>query len=212
MAVRRPRRNARADKSRLFDRELSWLEFNARVLELAGDERTPLLERLRFSAIFSSNLDEFCMVRVAELLDAVRDSPNRPRTAGDLPPSEVLDRVGTRMRELVERQSALTADLLAQLAEARRRGRAGLVGRGIRSRRARAAMFHGTIFPVLTPLAVGPGRPVPVHLEPLALARRDAARPRDRASAASPASRCRRCCRASCRSATTASTSSRSRS
>ena len=65
----------------------------------------PLLERLRFLAIFSSNLDEFCMVRVAELLEAVRDSPNRPRTAGDLLPSEVLDRVGARMRELVERQS-----------------------------------------------------------------------------------------------------------
>ena len=87
MAVRRPRKTAA--KSRLFDRELSWLEWDARVLELPGDDRIPLLERLRFIAIFSSNLDEFCMVRVAELLEAVRDSPNRPRTAGDLLPSEV---------------------------------------------------------------------------------------------------------------------------
>src|SRR3954467_3405272 len=102
---------------RLFDRELSWLEWDARVLELTADERTPLLERLRFAAIFSSNLDEFCMVRVAELLEAVRDSPNRPRTAGDLLPSEVLDRVGVRMRELVERHSAVLAELLKQLAE-----------------------------------------------------------------------------------------------
>jgi polyphosphate kinase len=160
MAVRRPRRNARADKSRLFDRELSWLEWDARVLELAGDERTPLLERLRFSAIFSSNLDEFCMVRVAELLDAVRDSPNRPRTAGDLLPSEVLERVGARMRDLVERQSALTADLLAQLAES---GVAVVPVSSVEAsdRGELAATFHGTIFPVLTPLAVGPGRPFP---------------------------------------------------
>ena len=117
MAVRRPKKAAQ--ESRLFDRELSWLEWNARVLEMAGDERVPLLERLRFTAIFSSNLDEFCMVRVAELLEAVRDSPNRPRTAGDLLPSEVLDRVGTRMRELVERQSAMLAELLAELREPR---------------------------------------------------------------------------------------------
>ena len=160
MAVRRPRKNARAEESRLFDRELSWLEWDARVLALAGDERTPLLERLRFSAIFSSNLDEFCMVRVAELLDAVRDSPNRPRTAGDLLPSEVLDRVGTRMRELVERQSALTADLLEQLSAA---GVAVVPVSSVEAsdRGELAAMFHGTIFPVLTPLAVGPGRPFP---------------------------------------------------
>jgi polyphosphate kinase len=160
MAVRRPRKNARAEESRLFDRELSWLEWDARVLELAGDERTPLLERLRFSAIFSSNLDEFCMVRVAELLDAVRDSPNRPRTAGDLLPSEVLDRVGSRMRELVERQSAVTADLLAQLAAA---GVSVVPVSSVEAsdRGELAAMFHGTIFPVLTPLAVGPGRPFP---------------------------------------------------
>src|SRR4051812_24243733 len=159
MAVRRVKKGT-GEKSRLFDRELSWLEWDARVLELACDERVPLLERLRFSAIFSSNLDEFCMVRVAELLDAVRDSPGRPRTAGDLLPSEVLDRVGTRMRELVERQSAVTADLLAQLAEA---GVAvvPVSSVGAADRGELAATFHGTIFPVLTPLAVGPGRPFP---------------------------------------------------
>jgi polyphosphate kinase len=158
MAVRRPRKTAA--KSRLFDRELSWLEWDARVLELPADDRIPLLERLRFIAIFSSNLDEFCMVRVAELLEAVRDSPNRPRTAGDLLPSEVLDRVGSRMRELVERQSALLADLLVRL---RKAGVSVLrVSEVAASERGElAATFHGTIFPVLTPLAVGPGRPFP---------------------------------------------------
>jgi polyphosphate kinase len=158
MAVRRARRTA--EQSRLFDRELSWLEWDARVLELAGDDRVPLLERLRFCAIFSSNLDEFSMVRVAELLEAVRDNPNRPRTAGDLLPSEVLERVGSRMRELVERQSVLVADLLVQLATA---GVAVLPVAAVAAseRGELAATFHGTIFPVLTPLAVGPGRPFP---------------------------------------------------
>ena len=158
MAVRRSKKAV--EQSRLFDRELSWLEWDARVLELAGDERTPLLERLRFAAIFSSNLDEFCMVRVAELLEAVRDTPNRPRTAGDLLPSEVLDRVGTRMRELVERQSSVVADLLTELAGAEVEVlRVSAVADSERGEL--AAMFHGTIFPVLTPLAVGPGRPFP---------------------------------------------------
>jgi polyphosphate kinase len=158
MAVRRAKKTSK--ESRLFDRELSWLEWDARVLELAGDERIPLLERLRFTAIFSSNLDEFCMVRVAELLEAVRDAPTRPRTAGELLPSEVLERVGTRMRDLVEQQSAVVAELLAELAKA------GVevmpVSAVAASERGElAAMFHGSIFPVLTPLAVGPGRPFP---------------------------------------------------
>ena len=158
MAVRRAKKTSK--DSRLFDRELSWLEWDARVLELAGDERIPLLERLRFTAIFSSNLDEFCMVRVAELLEAVRDAPTRPRTAGELLPSEVLDRVGTRMRELVERQSAVVAELLAEL---QKTDVAVMpVSEVAASERGElAAMFHGTIFPVLTPLAVGPGRPFP---------------------------------------------------
>jgi polyphosphate kinase len=159
MAVQRTKKTA-TEPSRLFDRELSWLEWDARVLELACDERVPLLERLRFAAIFSSNLDEFCMVRVAELLEANRDSPNRPRTAGELLPSEVLDRVGVRMRELVERQSALVKELLARLAE--EEVELVPVSEVAASERAElAAMFHGTIFPVLTPLAVGPGRPFP---------------------------------------------------
>jgi polyphosphate kinase len=158
VAVRRSKKGT--GQSRLFDRELSWLEWDARVLALVGDERIPLLERLRFTAIFSSNLDEFCMVRVAELLEAVRDSPHRPRTAGDLLPSEVLDRVGARMRDLVEQQSSLTADLLAALAK---EGVEVLPVSAVDAseRGELAAMFHGTIFPVLTPLAVGPGRPFP---------------------------------------------------
>jgi polyphosphate kinase len=90
----------------------------------------------------------------------VRDAPNRPRTAGDLLPSEVLDRVGARMRELVERQSGLVSVLLRELAGA---GVEVLPVSAVDAseRGELAAMFHGTIFPVLTPLAVGPGRPFP---------------------------------------------------
>ena len=100
------------------------------------------------------------MVRVAELLEAVRDAPGRPRTAGDLLPSDVLDRVGVRMRELVERQSSVVAELLAELAQAD--VEVLPVSAVEPSERGElAATFYGTIFPVLTPLAVGPGRPFP---------------------------------------------------
>ena len=125
------------------------------MLELADDERTPLLERVRFAAIFSSNLDEFCMVRVAELLEAKRDSPNRPRTAGDLLPSEVLDRVGdadARARRAPQRDHRRAARRAAQTSvEVMPVSAVAASERG-----ELAAMFHGTIFPVLTPLAVGP--------------------------------------------------------
>src|ERR687889_1249985 len=72
--------DARAGSDRFFNRELSWLQFNDRVLQLAEDERTPLLERVKFCAIWSTNLDEFFMVRVAglhDMVDAGIDSPGK---------------------------------------------------------------------------------------------------------------------------------------
>ena len=88
MAVR-----ADTTPSRLLNRELSWLEFNARVLELAEDESQPLLERVKFCAIFSNNLDEFFMVRVGGLMEQ-DEAGYGVRSADGLSPSEALARIG----------------------------------------------------------------------------------------------------------------------
>jgi polyphosphate kinase len=143
-----------------LNRELSWLDFNARVLEEALDERVPLLERLKFLAIFSTNLDEFFMVRVAGLRRKVHGGA--PQYAPDpLSPVEQLDAIQTRVRELLERRrKALRKDLLPLLAE---RGIA-LVTMDALTEKERArvhAFFEAQVFPVLTPLAVDPGHPFP---------------------------------------------------
>jgi polyphosphate kinase len=142
------------------NRELSWLQFNERVLELAEDERTPLLERVKFCAIYASNLDEFVMVRVAGLHDQV-DAGIDARGVDGLSPSETLERIGERLRELGARHSHVWDDELSP----------ALAERGIRvvdcarcereELEAIDRIFAEQIFPVLTPLAVGPGRPFP---------------------------------------------------
>ena len=146
---------------RFFDRELSWVEFNARVLELARDESVPLLERLRFVAIFSSNLDEFFQVRVAGMLETSQTQPLRVRGPGEPTLRELLDRVGVRVSELLDTQrTVLRSEILPALAEAGIRI-VGLEDCDAAERRRLEATFHRTILPVLTPLAVGPGRPFP---------------------------------------------------
>ena len=85
------------------DREISWLDFNARVLELGEDESIPLLERLRFLAIFSSNLDEFYMVRVASMKAKVERGITARNSAG-LTPQELLNTITERTQNLVTRQ------------------------------------------------------------------------------------------------------------
>ena len=142
------------------NRELSWLQFNERVLELAEDERTPLLERVKFCAIYASNLDEFVMVRVAGIHDQV-DAGIDVRGVDGLSPSETLKRINERNRELGARHSHVwDEELSRRLAE-----------HGIRvvdcdrcegeELREIDRIFAEQIFPVLTPLAVGPGRPFP---------------------------------------------------
>jgi polyphosphate kinase len=143
-----------------FNRELSWLQFNERVLELTEDENVPLLERMKFLAIYSSNLDEFYMVRVAGLHDQV-DAGIDARQADGLSPSETIERVAERNRELGVRHSRQWEEQI----------RPALAGEGIRvldpadcdGRELEIVdrMFEEQIFPVLTPLAVGPGRPFP---------------------------------------------------
>jgi polyphosphate kinase len=143
-----------------FNRELSWLEFNERVLELAEDEAQPLLERVKFCAIVSSNLDEFFMVRVAGLHDQIEAGIEKPREDGRTP-SSTLEEIRRRVREHIERQTrCMELDLRPALAQ-----------HGIRivsvddvspeERRSLDERFRRQIFPVLTPLAVGLGRPFP---------------------------------------------------
>src|SRR5690349_22967243 len=88
-----------------FNRELSWLEFNRRVLEEAQDPSVPLLERLKFHAIFSSNLDEFFMVRVGGLQQKVSAGIIRGSGADRMVPREQLERISTVVRQLVAEQS-----------------------------------------------------------------------------------------------------------
>ena len=150
---------ALTDRSLYLNRELSWLEFNDRVLQLAEDEQIPLIERLKFLAIFVTNLDEFFMIRVAGVHDQV-DARIDARGPDGLSPAEVLEGIAKRVRELDRRHARQLAETV----------RPALAREGIRittceesgaSASAIERHFREQIFPVLTPLAVGPGRPFP---------------------------------------------------
>ncbi|MEO6987293.1 MAG: RNA degradosome polyphosphate kinase [Aquihabitans sp.] len=148
------------DPTRFLNRELSWLDFNSRVLELAADATVPLLERAKFCAIFSQNLDEFFQVRVAGLVDQVVAGLGRTSPDG-LSPTETLKRVAVRVGELVERlEHIFLTEIVPALA------RAGIVFSGWDElddddREHLVEEFESRIFPVLTPLAVDPGHPFP---------------------------------------------------
>jgi polyphosphate kinase len=145
---------------RYINRELSWLDFNARVLTLAEDASVPLLERAKFLAIFSQNLDEFFQVRVAALKDmaAAGVSPSTPEGRA---PSEQLAAICARTANLVARQVAVFSGEVVP----------GLAAAGIcltswsslddEAKAQLAEVFDRRIFPVLTPLAVDPGHPFP---------------------------------------------------
>ena len=165
----------------LYDnRELSWVEFNQRVLELAEQPDLPLLERLKFAAIFASNLDEFFMIRVAGLHDQV-DAGLSDRGADGLRPTEVIDEISRRVRELVDRQTrCVERELRPALAEhdicivahdAVSAGGARAPGRALP--------------PPDLPRAHAAGRrarpAVPLHLQPVAVARRCSCATRSRA-------------------------------
>jgi polyphosphate kinase len=149
------------DANELYtNRELSWLDFDERVLELAEDERTPLLERLNFLSIFASNLDEFTMIRVAGLHDQV-DAGIDARKADGLSPFQTIARLADATQPLMRRHTHGWEDVV----------RPTLAEHGIRivdaaacsddERRSIDRVFEEQVFPVLTPLAVGPGRPFP---------------------------------------------------
>lgn len=149
-----------ADPALYQNRELSWLDFNARVLALAADTRQPLLERCKFLAIFTSNLDEFFMVRVAATQEAAA-AGRRSSTPDRMPREDVLNRVSTRVRELGDEQHRVwQGDIRPRLAEA------GIVIADLEDlspadRAAAEDGFERQALPVLTPLAVGPGLPFP---------------------------------------------------
>ncbi len=135
-----------------FNRELSWLEFNARVLEEARDASNPLLERLRFLSIVSSNLDEFFMVRVASLKAMVREGDTRPDPSG-LSPAEQCAAVSRRVRETSESQYSCLAELLPALdAEGVSIARAAQWKAS--ERRWLEESFAERVFPLLTPQRV----------------------------------------------------------
>jgi polyphosphate kinase len=147
-------------EDRFLNRELSWLDFNARVLALAEDPRTPLLERAKFLAIFASNLDEFYMVRVAGLKRRLQ--AGLPVRGGDrMPLRTQLELVAEKAAALVARHSAcFTDDVLPKLAaEDIRILRWADLDAPERERL--RAYFREQIFPVLTPLAVDPAHPFP---------------------------------------------------
>jgi polyphosphate kinase len=144
----------------LLNRELSWLEFNARVLHEAFDERNPLLERLKFLAIFATNLDEFYMVRVAGLRRQLAAGVSAPAADG-LTPQAQLAAIEEGVRELLAQQRRCLHDLLLP----------ALAREDIRLVRMEELapeewsllddFFEAQVFPVLTPLAVDPGHPFP---------------------------------------------------
>ncbi len=149
-----------SSSSLYFNRELSWLEFNSRVLELAEDESVPLLERVKFCAITSKNLDEFFMVRVAGLHDQIEAGIETPLQDGRTPRA-TLEAIREVQRAHIERQSrCLELELRPALAHHGIRI-VGVDDVGPEERRALDDRFRHQIFPVLTPLAVGLGRPFP---------------------------------------------------
>ncbi len=145
---------------RFLDRELSWLHFNQRVLELAENRELPLLERVRFLAIFSSNLDEFFMVRVAGLKRRIAAGV-AVRAVSGLLPREVLEAIWQETRELSKRQARLFREEIvpALNAEDIELVRWDDLDRDEQKQCKR--LFRDRIFPVLTPLAVDPAHPFP---------------------------------------------------
>jgi polyphosphate kinase len=147
-----------SDPALYVNRELSWLDFNDRVLQLAEDESVPLMERLKFLAIFTTNLDEFFMIRVAGVHDQV-DAGIDARGPDGTPPTDLLEAIAERVQALDRRHARECARVRKELEKhgikivscAESGARKGDLERH----------FREQIFPVLTPLAIGPGRPFP---------------------------------------------------
>jgi len=153
-------RNQTAGETRLLNRELSWIEFNRRVLEEALDQSLPLLERLKFLSIFSTNLDEFFMIRMSGLQEQIEANPDLLSPDG-LTPAAQVQLISDRLRPLLEMQSrCLREDILPGLEKAGVR----IVPYAQLSNEQHCelrAYYDERVFPVLTPLSVDPSHPFP---------------------------------------------------
>ena len=145
---------------RFLDREISWLQFNERVLQLAADESVPLLERARFLAIFTSNLDEFFMVRVAGLKRRIATGL-AVRSASGLEPREVLDQISMVAHELQRMQSTVYKEEVQPALEEEGISIVRWDELSDEERALQSEQFAERVFPVLTPLAVDPAHPFP---------------------------------------------------
>ena len=144
------------------NRELSWLRFNQRVLEEAADESNPLLERLKFVAIFSSNLDEFFMVRVGSLFDLAAVSPEAVDNKTGMTPIQQLRRIYETVPGLIEQKKRIYAGVRAALAEA---GVEDVTYPSLSAQEEKTVdrYFKADILPILSPIIIGSHHPVP-HL------------------------------------------------
>ena len=148
------------DPALYFNRELSWLDFNQRVLELAEDPEAPLLERVRFCGIYASNLDEFFMVRVAGLFDQL-DAGIEARGPDGLTPKEQIDAIQARVLELDDRLCHCFGAQLRPALEEHGIRIVSLENASDEERREIDDRFNQQVFPALTPLVIGLGRPFP---------------------------------------------------
>lgn len=151
-----------ADPSYYNNRELSWLNFNLRVLEEAIDERNALLERYKFLAITSSNLDEFFMVRVAGLLDQVKVGYNRPENKAGLTPAEQLEAISKITHKLIEKQDHTYLHILAPLLAKEHVKIVPISEVSDSDLSFLEDQFNEHIFPALTPMAIDAYRPFPM--------------------------------------------------
>ncbi len=156
-----------AEVPRVLNRELSWLDFNARVLELAAEPGIPLLERAKFCAIFSTNLDEFFQVRVAALRDQVAAGLEDATWDGRTPLQQLVE-ITSRVADMLVRHEDIFADELVPALSAEGVDIVSWAELGEADRAAMTTYYDERIFPVLTPLAVDPGHPFP-YISDLAL-------------------------------------------
>lgn len=155
------------DSQYYFNRELSWLEFNDRVLHEAIDPRTPLLERLKFAAIFSSNLDEFFMVRVSTLKEQVEAQVSKLTPDGRTPEQQ-LQAISEQLRPMVTQQHQLVEQELRPLLAQHNIHVLNYIDLNQDQRFYLQQYFEENVFPILTPLAIDPSHPFP-HMSNLSL-------------------------------------------